>query len=147
MATAVSDPQFKLADIPDENDRRSRIPGPLRRANKGERVGFNSQCTRVATVPDGGDFGIGRGELTTVPAAAVLPARAAGAAMLPITYENQCRACHPLRIDRENAGDRQLAGTRRATHGLQVVEFLRAVCTRGQYVQGHREEAFLIRSC
>jgi predicted CXXCH cytochrome family protein len=41
---------------------------------------------------DGGDFG------KSLPAAVSnsLPARPAGAYMLPITYENQCQACHPL---------------------------------------------------
>jgi hypothetical protein len=42
---------------------------------------------------DGGDF-----SMTRVAGASpsVLPARPAGDYMLPITYENQCQACHPL---------------------------------------------------
>jgi hypothetical protein len=32
-----------------------------------------------------------------------LPARTSGAYMMPITYENQCRACHPLRFGSPNS--------------------------------------------
>ncbi len=42
---------------------------------------------------DGGDFRMTR--LAGMPRS-LLPARSAGDYMLPITYENQCQACHPL---------------------------------------------------
>ena len=45
-------------------------------------------------VADGSDFpGAG------LAVSATLPPRSSGAAMLPITYENQCKACHPLTFD------------------------------------------------
>ncbi len=49
---------------------------------------------------DGGDFGK-TGVAGIVQAA--LPARPAGSYMLPITYENQCQACHPL-YDKKQPG-------------------------------------------
>lgn len=33
------------------------------------------------------------------------PARSGGATMLPITYENQCRACHPLTVEPKGADE------------------------------------------
>ena len=96
MNTDKSQPQFTLAKISDENDRKryeqSVGPDGL----------IQLQCSACHCL-DGGDFGISRADLTQVPAAAVLPTRAAGAAMLPITYENQCRACHPLTFGEEKA--------------------------------------------
>ncbi|MFI5458063.1 MAG: hypothetical protein ACHRXM_21720 [Isosphaerales bacterium] len=52
-----------------------------------------------------------------------VPAHTAGAYMLPVTYENDCRACHPLRFD-PNLPDRQIR------HGLSprdVVDELRRI--------------------
>ena len=40
-----------------------------------------------------------------------LPSRAAGAYMLPVTYENHCRACHPLEFEPKSPG-------RQVAHGL-----------------------------
>jgi predicted CXXCH cytochrome family protein len=48
---------------------------------------------------DADDFEAPSPQLASLPREAVLPPRAAGAAMLPITYENQCKACHPLTFD------------------------------------------------
>jgi hypothetical protein len=48
-------------------------------------------------VTDASDFRVDR--IAGVPQAAVLPPRASGAQMLPITFENQCKACHPLTFD------------------------------------------------
>jgi hypothetical protein len=48
-------------------------------------------------VTDASEFTIDR--VPGLPQAAVLPPRAGGAQMLPITYENQCKACHPLTFD------------------------------------------------
>jgi hypothetical protein len=53
---------------------------------------------------DSTDFRAARQLLSEVPAAAVLPSRSAGAYMLPITYENQCAACHPLSFDKDAKG-------------------------------------------
>jgi predicted CXXCH cytochrome family protein len=49
---------------------------------------------------DGSDFGIAGA--AGMPQS-LLPARAGGRYMLPITYENQCRACHPL-YDKKEPG-------------------------------------------
>ena len=38
-------------------------------------------------------------DLSGLPRAALLPAQASGAEMLPISYELQCKACHPLTFD------------------------------------------------
>src|SRR5205085_2702553 len=54
------------------------------------------------------------GQLTDVPAA-VLPARSSGEYMQPITYENQCRACHPVNV---NIGSSEVA----LPHRLQPKE-------------------------
>jgi hypothetical protein len=48
---------------------------------------------------DAGDATIKRAQLTDLPSAAVLPARAAGAYFLPINYETDCKLCHPLTIE------------------------------------------------
>ncbi len=47
---------------------------------------------------DSREFGVKDNFIGDVPSAAVLPSRAAGAYMLPITYENQCKACHPIDV-------------------------------------------------
>jgi hypothetical protein len=52
---------------------------------------------------DSEDFEASAAQLAGLPSAAVLPPRAAGATMLPITYENQCKACHPLTYDKKVA--------------------------------------------
>jgi len=51
----------------------------------------------------------------------ITPARSSGAYMLPVTYENDCRACHPLEFDPKGPG-------RQVRHGLspgEVFEELR----------------------
>jgi Cytochrome c7 and related cytochrome c len=55
----------------------------------------NLQCNSCHHL-DAGDAPVKRGQLTDLPAAAVLPARTAGAYYLPINYEIDCRSCHPL---------------------------------------------------
>jgi hypothetical protein len=44
--------------------------------------------------------------------AGFVPPRTPGATMLPVTYENHCRACHPLHFDKNVPG-------RQVPHGLQ----------------------------
>ena len=44
--------------------------------------------------------------------AGLVPPRAPGAAMLPISYENHCRACHPLHFEKNVPG-------RQVRHGLE----------------------------
>jgi hypothetical protein len=50
-------------------------------------------------VPDGGDFGLK--QVAGMPHS-ILPARSTGAYMVPITFENQCRACHVLEYEPRN---------------------------------------------
>ncbi len=42
------------------------------------------------------------GHLDGLPQSAALPVRGSGKQILPITYENQCKACHPLTFDGAN---------------------------------------------
>ncbi len=68
---------------------------------------------------DSGDFKLTGEQRAAIPAG-VLTKRARGAYMLPITYENQCRACHPLTFDKD-------APNLAVPHGLQpeaVTSFL-----------------------
>src|SRR5262249_16441419 len=53
---------------------------------------------------DTGDFGFEKGKLPEALPAASVAARAAGAYFLPITYENHCKACHPLTFDKQVVG-------------------------------------------
>jgi hypothetical protein len=123
MGTEVSDPRFKLADIDEKY--RNRYEKSV-----GKDGLIQLQCAACHEL-DGGDFGIKREQLAAVPAAAVLPNRAAGAAMLPITYENQCRACHSLRFDRKED-----AVVAHRLQPAQVASFLEQYYT-GQYIREH----------
>lgn len=60
-----------------------------------------ASCHRL----DSGDFGIKEGQLDGLPADAVLPKRNGGGYMLPVVYENQCQACHPLTFERKDRDD------------------------------------------
>jgi hypothetical protein len=86
---------------------------------------------------DSGDFGILPEEISGIPISSALPARTRGAYMLPITYENQCRACHPLTVERVEEGD-AFSGLLTIRHRLQpdqIREFLEAHYT-SQYLLG-----------
>jgi predicted CXXCH cytochrome family protein len=50
-------------------------------------------------------------------ASAVLPGGNAGTYMLPVTYENHCRACHPLEFDSKSPG-------KDLRHGLALAEVI-----------------------
>lgn len=64
---------------------------------------------------DGGDLGAKQGN----PLAGVqLPARGDGRYMMPITYENQCSACHPLNLEPKD--DKNPAAVVSVPHGLQL---------------------------
>jgi hypothetical protein len=90
MKTPESDPQFTLEKIED----------PAARPRYKDRVEPVSRLIKLDCADchqlDSGDFRAAPHLLSEVPAAAVLPSRSPGAYMLPITYENQCAACHPL---------------------------------------------------
>jgi hypothetical protein len=94
-----------------------------------------SSCHRL----DAGDFGVGGEQLALLPGAALLPPRAAGAYMQPITYEVQCKACHPLTFDCTAPGTPD-AKYVAAPHRLQpeaLHDFLEGYYT-GQYFRGNR---------
>jgi predicted CXXCH cytochrome family protein len=51
----------------------------------------------------------------------LVPPRIPGATMLPVSYENHCRACHPLRFDR-NVRDRQVQHARQPRELLEELD-------------------------
>lgn len=79
-------------------------------------------------VTDAGDLGLDGGALgkTVDDPSGRLASRSAGAYMQPITYENQCRACHPLTVDEPAEGD-DPALALNILHGLQPAEVHAAV--------------------
>lgn len=94
---------WTLADITDpaERDRyRAMQPPELR----GDQSPVTLSCASCHVL-DSGDSPVRRALLAGLPADALLPPRAAGAYMLPITYDNQCKACHPLTIERPQKPD------------------------------------------
>ena len=81
---------------------------------------------------DAGDAVVKRGQLTDLPAAAVLPARATGANFLPINYETDCKSCHPLTFEPKGQS---------LPHRLQptqVDQYLENFYT-AQYLKGNQE--------
>ena len=69
---------------------------------KGDQALVRLDCTSCHQT-ESADFQATRAQLADVPGA-VLPARSGGQYMQPITYENQCRACHPLTVESESKG-------------------------------------------
>ena len=67
---------------------------------------------------DAGDIKTAPERLAGVPVRAVLPARAGGAAMLPVVYELHCQSCHPLTFDRTDPNDPR-TGAFAVPHRLQ----------------------------
>jgi len=82
-------------------------------------------------VTESEDLGLSRAAWADLPVAALLPARRGADPMLPITFENQCRACHPLTFESK---DGKLRGDGHAVpHRLQppqVREFLEGFYTQ-----------------
>jgi hypothetical protein len=105
-----SDPKWTLGRIAKEDQDRYR-----RNRDEGDNTLIQLECSSCHRL-DSGDFGIQPGRLAGLPVAALLPERAAGAYMLPITYENQCRGCHPLTFEPRGSGDVAVP------HGLQLAQ-------------------------
>jgi hypothetical protein len=114
--TAGFGTKFKLADIIDPAERQ-------RYQEKESGVTITKggllqlQCTSCHRL-DSNDFTLKRDQLQGLPDAAVLPRRSAGATMLPIIYENQCQACHPLTFER-NKENEPRSGYVSVRHRLQ----------------------------
>jgi nitrate/TMAO reductase-like tetraheme cytochrome c subunit len=126
MATEKKgDPSFKLLRIPEAYRDRYRQQQPKDQQKNSDLVQL--QCSSCHQL-DAGDFGI-KGGLGELPAVALLPARAKGAYMLPIAYENQCQACHPLTFER-TIKDKPLSGEIAVRHRIQGDEV-------HQYLTGH----------
>jgi hypothetical protein len=88
---------FTLAQIPEEERERYRLPGQNKANDATNKVQLNCQsCHQL----DSGDYNMQAGQLSDLPGGAVLPPRSAGTYMLPIVYENECKACHPLTIEK-----------------------------------------------
>jgi hypothetical protein len=103
----------------------AKIPEPFRaryqdqQAAKDDRAPVQLQCASCHQL-DSGDFGVSNQQAKEFPFT-LLGKRSAGAYMLPIAYENQCQACHPLTIERKIADDPQ-AGHLAIPHRLQPKE-------------------------
>jgi hypothetical protein len=106
---------WTLAKIPVSERERYRQP-----AQQGNDVPVKLDCASCHQT-DSSDMEIGRDQLAGLPAG-LLPARTTGAHMLPITYEIQCKACHPLTFD---AGKPEWSVPHRL-QPPQVKEFLRS---------------------
>jgi hypothetical protein len=125
MATDKGDPNWTLERIPPQDRERYRQPG--QKDDKARVTLTCGSCHRT----DSGDFDIKPDQLAGLPVDAVLPVRTAGAYMLPIIYENQCRACHPLTFEHRDAGDLavphrlQPPQVREFLEGHYTAEFLR----------------------
>jgi hypothetical protein len=118
---------FTLGDIANPAQReRYRRQQPDPKAPDSARVQL--QCSSCH-VTDAADLGLGRSELNGLPAEAVLPARRSGDYMLPITYEANCKACHPLSFERKDPDDPR-SGVVSLRHGMQPKE-IRA------FLEGH----------
>jgi hypothetical protein len=116
QVTEAGAPPWTLARIEDKGLReRYRA----RQEDKADNAAVKLDCASCHQL-DSGDFGLdkSRQPFAGLPVDAVLPKRAAGAQMLPITYANQCKACHPLNIEVKPAGD-QAARWRDLPHRVQ----------------------------
>lgn len=85
---------WTLGDIAPSYRERYRNQQPAEQRQDSDFVHLScASCHRLET----DDFNLTPAQISELPAAAQ-PARSSGAYMLPITYENQCKACHPLSV-------------------------------------------------
>jgi hypothetical protein len=118
---------WTLASIPNEADRER-----YKRQGQGPNDPVKLDCTSCHQT-DSADFRI-KGERMAGLPVSVFSKRSEGAYMVPITYENQCRACHPLTFD-------AAAPNLEVPHRLQpeaVTNFLWGAYT-SEYVKKHPE--------
>jgi hypothetical protein len=108
--TAGMNCDFKFSDI--DPAERKRYAGD---AKAGSLVQLRcDSCHRL----DARDPGSPRAQAWAPRSTGTSTARSPGHYMVPITYENECRACHPLTFDRRSESDPQ-AGLLAVPHGLQ----------------------------
>ncbi|MGL6096225.1 MAG: hypothetical protein ACRC7O_10570, partial [Fimbriiglobus sp.] len=118
---------YRFADIPDAADR-TRYMALLGETDPNAPVKLNcAACHRLDPArPDGAAGKLTAAEefsrdtrltLLGLPKDAIQPARPAGAVFLPVVFESDCRACHPLTFD-ESAGLRD----RHAPHRVQPAD-------------------------
>jgi hypothetical protein len=80
-----------------------------------------------------------RDKLRGLPADLVFPPRSVGAYMVPITYENQCAACHPLTFAKDpDKHDGAYAAIPHRLQPLEVRQYLKDFYTR-QYLNGNNQ--------
>lgn len=104
MVLAEGGKPFTLADIRDPQEReryRQGQPTDQRQDNHAVRLDCGA-CHRL----DNADFNLTPRELLEQPAASILRPRSSGAYMQPIVYDNQCKACHPLLVERPASDDK-----------------------------------------
>jgi hypothetical protein len=90
-------PLWTLGDIP-EQDRPRYQEAEWQKASGTElQAPVKLECASCHQL-NGGDFRHGE-RAGGVPASVLSAAPSGGAYMVPITYENQCKACHPLTVD------------------------------------------------
>jgi predicted CXXCH cytochrome family protein len=95
---------WRLADIADPAER-ERYRNQMRSTTPSDDVPVQLSCASCHQL-DSGDFAANLP--ADSPAKVLLPPRAAGAYMLPITYDNQCKACHPLTVEPATKGSKPL---------------------------------------
>lgn len=107
MVLTADGKAFTLADIKDSAEReRYRLQQPEGQRADSSPVHLDCvSCHRL----DSGNFGIKPDMLGNLPTQPLLPPRAPGAYMLPIVYDMQCKACHPLDLERAKPDNPKVA--------------------------------------
>ncbi|HEV3167292.1 MAG TPA: cytochrome c3 family protein [Isosphaeraceae bacterium] len=104
------DVPFTLLKLADQADR-----DRYRQADQADTDAAQLNCTSCHRT-DGGDL------TANAERVARRPTRTSGAYMLPIVYENQCRACHPLDVEPRAVADKPRTRPLEIPHGVQPDE-------------------------
>jgi hypothetical protein len=88
---------------------------------------------------DSGDFGFKSEQLGQVAVSGALPVRGAGDYLMPITYENQCRACHPLTAKPADDSRAQVITVPHRLQPEEVREFLWGALAKDQVLRRRSE--------
>jgi hypothetical protein len=95
-------------------------PSDRKRYGKDDREPVQLTCASCHQV-DSGDFDVKPDQPSIMHVAARSTTRSPGAYMVPITYENHCRACHPLTLNSKSPDERNAIPIT-IPHGLQPEE-------------------------